>query len=367
MDRLYRTIKDKARGCRDRDIRIKIELFLLAIRLRSVKEACERRGFSRRFYYRWWNRFKKSHYDLGSLEEYSRRPRRSPNQISEKLEKRIFWYRRRQYGARMIEAFLNREGIQISRSTISHVLRKRRLKAPKKRSRLNLHNKRYELVVPCQRMQMDVKYVPELVGGKKAYCYVIIDECTRWRFAQVFDQLAAGTTVAFLKMAKLACPFPIHAIQTDNGQEFTYSLIPFASHVKHPMDEWCEQNRIKHRLIPPGVKELNGKVERSHRIDEQYFYWRASTISLVHINHQLARWIGFYNTQRPHGGLNYLTPREKLEERVQTLQKPPQEPWSEALECLRLRFIHKTPKSLAAEDLELLLLESEIETLLKAG
>lgn len=367
MNRLYRTIKNKARGCRDRDIRIKIELFLLAIRLGSVKEACERRGFSRRFYYRWWNRFQKSRYDLRSLEECSRRPKSSPNQISNKLERSIFWYRRRQYGARMIEAFLKREGVEISRSTISHVLRKRRLKATKKRARLNLHNKRYELVIPGQRMQMDVKYVPELVGGKKAYCYVIIDECTRWRFAQVFDQVAAGSTVEFLNLVKLACPFPIHTIQTDNGIEFTYKLNPFASHLEHPMDEWCHKNKIHHQLIPPGVKELNGKVERSHRIDEQYFYWRASTISLERINHQLAQWMGHYNTHRPHGGLNYLTPEEKLQERRETLRTPPKEPFTTKLEQIRLRFIAKTPKSFAAEDWELLRLEQELKSLLKAA
>ena len=216
MNRLYRKIKDKARGCRDRDVRIKLELFLLAIRLGSVSEACERRGFSRRFYYRWWNRFRKSHLNLRSLEEYSRRPRHSPNRISPRIEKRISWYRRRQYGARMIEAFLRREGIEISRSTIGHVLRKRSTRPVKKRARLNPHRKRYELVIPGQRLQMDVKYVPELVGGKKAYCYVVVDECTRWRLTQVYDQIAGGTTVEFLKLVKRSCPFPIPPIPTHN-------------------------------------------------------------------------------------------------------------------------------------------------------
>jgi transposase InsO family protein len=216
-------------------------------------------------------------------------------------------------------------------------------------------------------MQMDVKYVPEPVGGRRAYCYVIVDECTRWRFTYVYHQLAPDTTVAFLNLVKRSCPFPIHSIQTDNGQEFTWSLIPMARHLKHPMDQWCEKHRIRHRLIPPGVKELNGKVERSHRIDEQYFYWRASTISLERINHQMAQWIGYYNAQRPHGGLGYLTPEEKLTERRLTLEKPPREPLDPELERFRLRFIGESPKSFAAEDLELLKLEKELESLLKAA
>ena len=68
-------------------------------------------------------------------------------------------------------------------------------------------------------------------------------------------------------------------------------------------------------LIPVGVKEHNGKVERSHRIDEQYFYWKAPTDSIENFNKELEKWIFKYNNQRPHGGINYQTPLEKLNER----------------------------------------------------
>ena len=79
------------------------------------------------------------------------------------------------------------------------------------------------------------------------------------------------------------------------------------------MDVWCEENGIRHQLIPPGEKELNGKVERSHRIDEQYFYWKADYRSLRQFNLSLVRWLRQYNEERPHGGLDYQTPKEKLE------------------------------------------------------
>ncbi len=369
MNRVYRTIKEKSRGCRDRNIRIKLELFLLALKLGNVSEACARRGFSRRFYYRWWNRFKRSQYHLESLMEYSRRPRRSPRRIPERIEKRILWYRRRQYGARMIEAYLKREGIKVSRSTICHVLRKRRHRPLTRRQKLKAHRKRYELLIPGQRMQMDVKYVPELVDGQRVYCYVIIDECTRWRFARGYLSLNQYSTESFLIDAKRACPFPIHTIQTDNGFEFTFALNPKAknSKIPHAMDRWCSQNGIRHRLIPPGEKELNGKVERSHRIDEQYFYWRAKTISLAHFNRQLERWIGFYNSQRLHGGIDYVTPIDKLEERFYALKNPPYPALELQLERLRLRFIQEYPKRRSPDDRKIFKLEQELESLLKVA
>jgi len=70
---LYRKISKLKRSPRSRDVRIKLELFLLAIKLDCVSEARARRGFSRRFYYKWWNRLKNSGFKLPSLEEKSKR------------------------------------------------------------------------------------------------------------------------------------------------------------------------------------------------------------------------------------------------------------------------------------------------------
>lgn len=367
MNRLYVVLKEKARGCRDREVRIKLELFLLALRIQNVQEACARRGFSRSFYYKWWNRFRKSGHQLESLLEHSRRPHHSPRRIQSEIEKRIRYYQLRDYGARMIYGFLKQEGIQVSQSTISHVLRKRQRTKLRRRERLKTHRKRYELPIPGQRLQIDVKYVPQLIAGLKTYTYVAIDECTRWRFARAYHQLDAGTTVLFLEELKKHCPFVIHALQTDNGQEFTYKLNPVAQHLQHPMALWCQKNQMVHRLIPPGVKELNGKVERSHRIDEHYFYWSAPTHSLDLFNQSLRRWITFYNEKRPHGGLNFITPWQKLQERLETLKLPSSSPEDVLLAQMRLTFLKETPMRLSQLDRQLLQLEQTLNTLLKAA
>lgn len=362
VSNLYRELKQKARGCRDRDVRIKLELVLLVLKLGNVSQACSRLGFSRKFYYKWWRRLKAAKYELWGLEEYSRRPKRSPNQIAKKLEQAIGWYAVRQYGARMIKSMLSREGSLVGRTTICHVLNHRRPPVKTRKNRLKKHRKRYELVIPGQRFQLDVKYVPELVGGKKAYNYVIVDECTRWRYARAFDSLCEGSTVEFLESFKRYCPFPIHCIQTDNGHEFTYRLNPIAQHLEHKMDQWCKANGIKHQLIPPGVKELNGKVERSHRIDEQYFYWKAPTHSIAVFNLQQGRWMADYNSKRPHGGVGYMTPLEKLEERRQTLKTATVD---NELEPLRLKFLAEKPKQLTKQERQLLSLEAEFQKLKK--
>jgi transposase InsO family protein len=347
MNRLYRSLKEKSRGCRDRDVRIKLELFMLVLKHGNVSECCAKRGFSRKFYYKWWNRFKKSNYDLKSLNEKSRRPKTSPKKISKFIEDRIFWYRRRNYGARVIHAHLKREGMQVSLSTVCHVLRKRKHRPLNKKQRLNTHRRRYELLIPGQRLQLDVKYAPQLIEGKRAYVFVAIDECTRWRFAQAYFTLSPDSTVDFLNQLLKACPFPIHTIQTDHGFEFTRTLYFTGNHSIHPMDYWCEKKGIKHQLIPVGVKELNGKVERSHRIDEQYFYWQAPIHTLEAFQLALKKWIHYYNTQRLHGGIQYSTPWEKLLERRKTLEAPPLPALSPLQEELRINFINNMPRILS--------------------
>jgi transposase InsO family protein len=351
MGKLYRKLKEIARGCRDREIRQKLELILLGFKLGNATEACARRGYSRKFYYKWLKRLKKSNWDLEALKEKSRRPKKSPKQISVEKEQGIRYYQKRQYGARMVEAMMAREGIKVSKTTICHVFNGRRKPRKRKRKSLNPHRKRYELAIPGQRLQLDVKYVPEFVEGRRAYNYVAVDECTRWRFSYSYLNLEERSTYDFLEKLKQECPFPIHTIQTDNGFEFTSRFHPTAPDREHLMDRWCNQNGILHRLIPPGAKELNGKVERSHRIDEQYFYYRAPTDTVVNLNRHQKRWFDFYNENRLHGGLGYLTPNEKLLERLQTL-KSANPNFDFELEKIRLNFLAETPKKMAEQKIQ---------------
>jgi transposase InsO family protein len=210
----------------------------------------------------------------------------------------------------------------------------------KRRFKLKKHRRRYELVIPGQRLQIDVKYSPMPVDGKTVYIYVAVDECTRWRFAFAYEELNEQWTIDFLDRLEKACPFPIWTIQTDNGWEFTYALNPHETR-EHLMTAWCRERGIRHRLIPPGVKELNGKVERSHRIDADYFYGQAPTATLALFNRALAQWISFYNAQRPHGGIRYQTPMEKLKERISALKT---EVLDEALEPVRQKFLKDGPR-----------------------
>lgn len=74
--------------------------------------------------------------------------------------------------------------------------------------------------------------------------------------------------------------------------------------------------RIRHAYIKPSSPQLNGKVERSHRSDEQEFYQLLSYTGDVDLNAKLAEWEQFYNLARAHGAHNGKTPYEALREKL---------------------------------------------------
>ena len=66
-----------------------------------------------------------------------------------------------------------------------------------------------------------------------------------------------------------------------------------------------------------GSSQLNGKVERSHRTDQQEFYQLLSHKGDVDLEERLAEWDRFYNFDRPSGAFAGQTPYEALRERLQ--------------------------------------------------
>lgn len=121
--------------------------------------------------------------------------------------------------------------------------------------------------------QMDVKYVPTACYSgtvpQKFYQYTMIDEASRERYIYPYMEQSSYSTCDFVKRAVAYFGYKPTIIQTDNGTEFT--------HVKktnrvHPLDELCNELDILHKLIRPRTPQHNGKVERSHRNDQERFY-----------------------------------------------------------------------------------------------
>lgn len=84
---------------------------------------------------------------------------------------------------------------------------------------------------PGQRVQIDVKFVPDacIVGdakteGRKFYQYTAIDEYSRFRYLEAFEEHSSYSSAVFLEHMLKAFKFKVECVQTDNSQKFTKRL-----------------------------------------------------------------------------------------------------------------------------------------------
>lgn len=260
-----------------------------------------------------------------SLKEGSHRPKSHPKRHTneeEKLIKEMFQKVYLRYGWEGTYDAATRAGYLRSYSGMVYAAKRMGLGAELKKNkppRTNL--KRYpELLLPGEKIQIDVKEVPYAClrgslrrNGKHLYQWTAIDECTRVRFVYGFEEHTPENTVKFVRMLVKVFPFKIRTIQTDNGMEFTYKFISDTE--KSPMDQLLERLGIAHVLIPPRTPWHNGKVERSHRNDQRYFYDWEKFRSVEELNEKLKSHLEWSNNKTMRT-LGMKSPVQLLEEKL---------------------------------------------------
>jgi len=135
------------------------------------------------------------------------------------------------------------------------------------------------------------------------------DDCTRLRVLRAYPRCGQKTAIQFIDHVLAKLPFAVERVQTDNGSEFG------ASFHWHLLDKG-----IDHVKIRPRTPRLNGKVERSHRIDSEEFYrlLEGQVIDDANLfSDKLQEWEDYYNYHRPHGALSGQTPYERLRQKAQ--------------------------------------------------
>ena len=283
---------------------------------KSVKQVCEGRGVSRDQFYHWGKRLKRFK-NLECLKSKSKRPKRSPNQTSKRIERKILVLRKAEpsHGAERISFDLKKIfKIICAPMTVYNVLvRLKLISAANSKKLTKRHHRRYRRPFPGY-MQMDIKYVPYKINGQQFYEFNIVDHCTTWRYIRIFRNITHANIKIFLKGIEDNCPFTIEEIQTDNGQEFTdkYRNGRVEPSGQHPLDVWCKEKNIIHRLIPIGQKELNGKVENTHKQDDREFYAGKQAISFENLERDMRGYNGRWNEVRATKALGWKTPNQSI-------------------------------------------------------
>jgi transposase InsO family protein len=230
-----------------------------------------------------------------------------PRQLSPDAVEKIIELRKTYHlGPERITWYLERyHGIHTSCSTVFRTLVRHDLRRlPKGTDRRALHTRRYAKLEPGHHVQVDVKFVSlKNTAGKniRRFQYTAIDDATRVRALKIYNRHNQANAINFIEYVTEKFPFRIHTIRTDRGHEFQAQ---FHWHV--------EDKGMSHVYIKARTPQLNGKVERSHRSDQEEFYQLLTYTDDVDLTQKLAQWERFYNYDRPHGAFKGKTPYEVL-------------------------------------------------------
>lgn len=280
---------------------------------KNAESTCRHFGISKSVFYRWLNRYKP--FNLKSLEDDTKN--RRPHNVREMTTP--FWIQERVYNIRLddlekskyeIQEELKREGVIVGQSAIQKVINRhsellntqhwkkvrkhRNYKIARIRAAVELREKDLGSLV-----QIDTKYF--YVLGKKFYLFTAIDCKSRYGFLWCYKTISSLSGKDFLARVKEYFPFPINAVNTDNGSEY---LLEFHKQ----LIAWD----IPHYFTDPHCPKQNGRVERLHQTAEyEYFNYQEDLLDdLEMINTYCMKFNTKYNTKRFHRSLGYKTPEE---------------------------------------------------------
>ncbi len=264
------------------DMRFRLSLIKYGVTKVAVKYKT-----NRQYVYRWKRRYDGS---IESLRDLSRRSHHHPNQHTPDEIKLISDMRRRNPDASLVVFWvkLMQRGYSRSIPGLYRFLKKQGIMA----------------VHPP-----NPKYIPK----PYFFQYTAIDEYSRWRFVEAFEEHSTYSSAMFVDHPVRAFPFPIECVQTDNGTEFTNR---FTTHKDKPtlFEAHLERHGIRHKLIRPYTPRHNGKVERSHRKDNERFYATHTFYSFKDFAEQLKEYNRRDYNSFPMRPLGWKSPKQVLED-----------------------------------------------------
>jgi transposase InsO family protein len=279
----------------------------------SVRQAAADAGVSERTAHRWLKRWRSGD---RALCDRSSAPRHCPHRLDGARVERIDQLRRQRLTGPAIARALG-----LARSTVGLVLRRLGL------NRLSLLDPRppvirYERQRPGELIHLDIKSLGRFerighritgdrTGQSKSrgigwdHLHVAIDDASRLAYTEVLPSLGREDATAFLARALgwfARLGIRVERVMTDNGSAYRSKL--FASVL--------QQAAIRHIRTRPYTPRTNGKAERFIQTSlREWAYARPYPTSAAR-NQAVAQWTDAYNLNRPHAGIEGLSPFQRL-------------------------------------------------------
>ncbi len=280
---------------------------------KNAEATCRHFGISKSVFYRWKNRYDPGNLKTLEFDTKTRRPKKvremtTPAWILEEI------YKIREADLEKskweIHEELRRRGILIAHNVIQKVINRHQAlhntqhrSKVKKRKQRHIARMKAEVILREKDLgslvQIDTKYF--YVLGKKFYLFTAIDCKSRFGFIWCYRTISSASGRDFIRRVKAYFPFPIHAVNTDNGSEYLL-------HFHQEIMSWG----IPHFFTDPHCPKQNGRVERLHQtVEYEYFNYQDDLLDdLAMINQHCMLFNEKYNKRRFHKSIGYKTPYE---------------------------------------------------------
>ena len=275
----------------------------------NISLTCRHFGIARKTFHQWKKRYQPFH--LESLEERSRRPKRTRQwQVSRLQEARVLALRRKyirygkeklkvlyeqQYQEKIsswkIQRVIEKHNIYYSPKKTELLRRKRRASEPKRRITELKRQSQEGFLIQTDTIVLNWPW------GKR-YILTGIDHYSKIAFARMYKSKHSKHAADFLRRLHYLFDAKIQNIQTDNGSEF-------AKHFRDAVTE-LKLNQYFSRLKTPKDNAFDERFNRT--LKEEFIALGNRHPDLNVFNQKLTEWLVEYNFRRPHQSLGYETP-----------------------------------------------------------
>jgi putative transposase len=205
----------------------------------------------------------------------------------------------------MIDADL----VAVSPSSVYRVLRDAGLLVRWNRKASKKGSGFHQPLKPHAHWHIDISYVN--ICGTFYYLCSILDGFSRsivhW---EIRPQMTEKDVEIMLQRALEKFPDEQPRIISDNGPQF----------IAKDFKEFVRLSGMTHVKTSPYYPQSNGKLERYHRTIKGSCLRVKTPLSLEEAQRAVTEFVTYYNDERLHSAIGYITPKDKLEGRAETIQ-----------------------------------------------
>lgn len=235
----------------------------------------------------------------------SSKPHHHPKELPQSMIDAVITERmRHQRCSEVVHETLKTQGIIVSLSSVKRTLTRQGLiktRNPWKRWHSTFPRPYAE--TPGDLVQIDTIHI-QPKGRRRLYVYTLIDLYSRYAYAKVVWRINTHESVRFVREAERAAGFKFQMIQSDHGSEFS---------------TWFTENigvkGIAHRHSRVRQSNDNAHIERFNRTIQEECLDHVPD-EFVSYQNAIKRYLVYYNRERMHMGINFLTPLKKLVETI---------------------------------------------------